>query len=309
MSDKKFIIADVFTEKQFGGNQLAVFTDGEGLDTETMQNIAREMNYSETTFLLPPQAGGDFRLRIFTPAEELPFAGHPLVGSGYVVVSEKMKDWSEPFTTVKLETGVGEIVVKVETRDHKAGFTQMTQPLPVLKSTWTDIERLAKALAIETSDIESTNLPVELLFNGIPVLMIPVASLKAVEKMKIDAGALEAISKEAGAKTVMAFTLETLASESTAHCRVFAPAAGVIEDAATGSANGPLGFYLVTHKLVEARSKTKIVSEQGYEMQRPSILHIEIDVDLSSNELTGVRVGGNVVNSGRGEIHIEDKRG
>ncbi len=215
-----------------------------------------------------------------------------------------MKAWSEPLTTVKLETGVGEIVVNVETRDGKAGFTKMTQPLPVVKSSWTDIERLAKALALEPSDIESTNLPVELLFNGIPVLMVPVASLKAVEKIKVDVGALEAISFEAGAKTVMAFTMETLAPKSTAHCRVFAPVAGVIEDAATGSANGPLGFYLVTHKLVEAQAITRIVSEQGVEMRRPSILNIEIDVDTSTNEVTGVRVGGGVVISGRGELFI-----
>jgi trans-2,3-dihydro-3-hydroxyanthranilate isomerase len=304
MNDKKFIIADVFTEKQFGGNQLAVFTDGTGLDSLTMQDIAREMNYSETTFLLPPEAGGDYRLRIFTPAEELPFAGHPLVGSGYVVISEKMKAWSEPVTMVKLETGVGEIVVNVETKDSKAGFTQMTQPLPVVRSVWTDLGRLAKALALDPSDIESTNLPVELLFNGIPVLMIPVASLKAVEKIKVDAGALETISAEAGAKTVMAFTMETLAADSTAHCRVYAPLGGIIEDAATGSANGPLGFYLITHKLVDVRSLTKIVSEQGFEMRRPSILNIEVDVDASTMEVTGVRVGGGVVISGRGEIFI-----
>lgn len=304
MTDKKFIIADVFTEQQFGGNQLAVFTDGTDLNTETMQNIAREMNYSETTFLLPAEAGGDFRVRIFTPGEELPFAGHPLVGSGYVIVAQKMKGWSEPLTTVKLETGVGEIVVKVATKDGKAGFTQMTQPLPVVKSTWTDIARLAKALAIEPTDIEATNLPVELLFNGIPVLMIPVASLKAVEKIKVDTGALEAISLEASAKTVMAFTMETLAPNSTAHCRVFAPVAGVIEDAATGSANGPLGFYLVTHKLVEAQATTMIISEQGYEMHRPSILNIEIDVEASTSAVTGVRVGGGVVISGRGELFI-----
>jgi trans-2,3-dihydro-3-hydroxyanthranilate isomerase len=306
MSDKRFIIADVFTEQQFGGNQLAVFTDGTGLDTETMQNIAREMNYSETTFILPPEAGSDFRLRIFTPAEELPFAGHPLVGSGYVIVAEKMKDWSEPRTSVKIETGVGEIIVNVETQNGKAGFSQMTQPLPVVKSTWTDIARLAKALALEVSDIESTNLPAQLLFNGIPVLMIPVASLQAVEKIKVDFNALEAISIEAGAKTVMAFTTETVTPTSTAHCRVFAPVEGILEDAATGSANGPLGFYLVHHKLVKTEAITKIISEQGFEMLRPSIINIEVDIDASSNEVTGVRVGGGVVLSGYGAIHIAE---
>jgi trans-2,3-dihydro-3-hydroxyanthranilate isomerase len=308
MSDRKFIIADVFTEQQFGGNQLAVFTDGEGLDTETMQNIAREMNYSETTFVLPPEAGSDFRLRIFTPAEELPFAGHPLVGSGYVIVSEKLKDWNDPLTGVSFETGVGEIVVNVETRDGIAGFTQMTQPLPVVKSEWKDVERLAKALTLEASDIESTKLPVQLLFNGIPVLMIPVASLAAIERIRVDVNALEAISLEAGAKTVMAFTMQTVAPTSTAHCRVFAPAAGVVEDAATGSANGPLGFYLVQHRLVKTEATTKIISEQGFEMHRPSIIQIEIDLDASANRVTGVRVGGGVVITGHGVIQIQERR-
>src|SRR5205085_10722950 len=117
MTGKNFILADVFTEKQFGGNQLAVFTDATGLDTETMQDIAREMHFSETTFLLPPEGGGDYRLRIFTPETELPFAGHPLVGTGYVVVAERMKSWSAPTITVTLETGVGPITVEVATGD------------------------------------------------------------------------------------------------------------------------------------------------------------------------------------------------
>jgi trans-2,3-dihydro-3-hydroxyanthranilate isomerase len=306
MSDRKFIIADVFTEQQFGGNQLAVFLDGRGLGTETMQNLAREMNYSETTFILPPEAGCDFRLRVFTPSEELPFAGHPLVGSGYVMVAEKLKEWSSPHTSVRIETGVGEIIVRVETEGDKAGFSQMTQPLPVVKSDWGDIDRLAKALSIEASEIASTNLPVQLLFNGIPALIIPVASLKAVAAIKVDINALSAISEEAGAKTVLAFSTETIAPTSTAHCRVFAPVEGILEDAATGSAQGPLGFYLVHHNLVSREPTTRMVSEQGYEMRRPSLIHIEIDLDSRVNEVTGIRVGGGVVLSGRGVIHIAE---
>jgi trans-2,3-dihydro-3-hydroxyanthranilate isomerase len=304
MSKKNFFIADVFTEKQFGGNQLAVFTDAQGLDTETMQDLAREMNYSETTFLLPPESGGDFRVRIFTPAEELPFAGHPIVGSAYIIVSQKMKAWSEPLTTLKLETGVGEIAVAVKTEDGKAGFTQMNQPLPVVQAAWKDIERLAKSLSVAPADIESTGLPVQVLFNGIPVLIVPMNSLAAVEKIKVDTSGLEAISAEAGAKTVLAFSMETLAANSTVHCRVFAPIEGILEDAATGSANGPLGFYLYFHKLVESKPTIHIISEQGYEMKRPSLLKIELDVDAASNEVTSVRVGGDVVVSGKGEIFL-----
>src|SRR6185295_8466761 len=216
--------------------------DGRGLDAETMQNIAREMNFSETTFILPPEKGGDYRVRIFTPASELPFAGHLLVGSGFVIAAEMMKEWSEPVTVLQLETGVGLIRVEVETKQGRAGHTTMTQPLPVVKGTYTDTARLAAALSIEASDIESTGLPVEPIYNGITTMIVPIASLAAVQRIKIDGGALERISHEAGVDTVLFFTLETLAPSSTVHCRVSAASAGILEDAATGSANGPLGF-------------------------------------------------------------------
>ena len=304
-NSKRFVIADVFTEERFGGNQLAVFTDGSGLDGATMQNIAREMNYSETTFLLAPERGGDYRVRIFTPAHELPFAGHPLVGSAYVIVAERMKEWSEPLTSVTLEAGVGPIYVAVRTEGGRPGRSTMTQPLPVVRGAYSDIAGLAAALSLDESLIKNTGLPVETIFNGIAVMIVPVSSRAAIENIKIDAGALERISNDVGASTVLAFTLDTVFSTSTVHCRVFAPAAGVIEDAATGSANGPLGSYLVRHKLVEAEATTQIVSEQGFEMKRPSLLYIDIDFDSAKSEVTAVRVGGGVVIAGRGEIIVD----
>ena len=299
---KSFVIADVFTEKQFGGNQLAVFTDGSGLDTETMQDLAREMHFSETTFLLPPESGGDYRIRIFTPETELPFAGHPLVGTGHVVVAERMKSWSEPTTTITLEAGVGPIAVEVTTQDGRAGHTVMTQPLPVVKGTLADTSALARALSLDAAEIETTGLPVEAVYNGITVVVVPVASLAAIRRIKVDTGALERISDEMGAQTVLTFTRETESAANTVHCRVFAPAAGVVEDAATGSANGAFGFYLVRHRVVEVEAVTRIRSEQGIEMHRPSLLHIEVDVDPATQQVAGVRVGGGVVISGRGEI-------
>jgi trans-2,3-dihydro-3-hydroxyanthranilate isomerase len=301
---KNFVIADVFTDERFGGNQLAVYTDARGLDAVTMQNIAREMNYSETTFLLPPEKGGDYRVRIFTPKSELPFAGHPLVGSAFVIVADRMKEWSEPVTVLQLETGVGLIRVEVETKHGRAGHATMTQPLPVSKGTYTDTARLAAALSIESSEIESTGLPVEPIHNGITTMIVPVATLAAVERIKIDIGALERISLEAGVDTVLFFTLETRLASSTVHCRVSAAAEGILEDPATGSANGPLGFYLVRHKLVKVERLTRIVSEQGFEMKRPSLLHIEVETDPTSGNVLGVRVGGGVVIAGRGELFV-----
>lgn len=303
MSNKRFIIADVFTDRQFGGNQLAVFTDGSGLDDATMQNIAREMNYSETTFLLPPKKGGDYLVRIFTPEKELPFAGHPLVGSGFVIVSEGLKKLAEPSTTLRLETGVGEIRVEVANEAGRPGFTRMAQPLPEVRQTYGDIAKLEEALGLETGAITGTGLPAEATYNGITVLIVPADSLASVRKVQLDGPALKRIAREVGAETVLIFTRETVEPGSTVHCRVGAPGAGVLEDAATGSANGPLGTYVVRHGLVDPGSPTRILSEQGYEMKRPSKLHIEVDVDASSGRrVTGVRVGGGVVISGRGEI-------
>ena len=302
MNSKRFVIADVFTRQRFGGNQLAVFTDGAGLDAATMQDIAREMHFSETTFLLPPESGGDFRVRIFTPEVELPFAGHPMVGTGFVIVSEKMKQWSSPLTSVTLEVGVGPILVEVQTEGDMAGHTTMTQPLPVVKGSLPDIEPLAKALSLSASEIERTGLPVETVYNGITVMIVPIASRAAIEAIRVDTGALEEICRKLGAETVLTFTHETIEQANTVHCRVFAPAAGVIEDAATGSANGAFGYYLVRHRAVEVKAVTQILSEQGFEMKRPSLLQIEVDVDPTTEEVAAVRVGGGVVISGRGEI-------
>ena len=136
------------------------------------------------------------------------------------------------------------------------------------------------------------------------VLIVPVGTRADVENIRPDGGALTKISHEAGAKTVLVFSGETLLPTSTVHCRVFAPTEGVAEDAATGSANGPLGFYLVRHKLIKPQATTRIVSEQGFEMKRPSLLYIDVDVNLETSEITAVRVGGGVVISGRGEISV-----
>ncbi|HEU4391371.1 MAG TPA: PhzF family phenazine biosynthesis protein [Blastocatellia bacterium] len=307
MKSYKVVIADVFTERRFGGNQLAVFTDARGLETGAMQDIAREMNYSETTFLLPAESQGDFRLRIFTPARELPFAGHPIVGSAYVVVAEGLKNPTPPLTAVRFETGVGLIDVDVRQKRELEGGAIMTQPLPEVKATIGDHQLLATALGIKPGDITGAGLPTEVVFNGITVVIVPVVSLKAVQSIRADMNAIGKIADEYGADTMMAVTRETIRTSSTAHCRVFAPAAGVGEDPATGSANGPLGSYLYRHGVVSpgADGLVHVVSEQGHEMNRPSTLYIDLTVDHGKRSVKGVRVGGGVVIAGRGEIYVE----
>jgi trans-2,3-dihydro-3-hydroxyanthranilate isomerase len=178
----------------------------------------------------------------------------------------------------------------------------MTQPIPVVSGAFTDARRIARALSLDVSEIERTGLPIEAIHNGITAIIVPVSSRSAVERIKSDTGELDRISSEMGAQTVLVFSRETVHPTSTVHCRVFAPAAGGKEDAATGSANGPLGFYLLRHRIVEVEPVTRIISEQGFEMKRPSLLHIEVMVSSDTQEVTGVRVGGGVVISGRGEI-------
>jgi trans-2,3-dihydro-3-hydroxyanthranilate isomerase len=304
MKSAKYVIADVFTDKQFGGNQLAVFTDGRGLDGDLMQDIAREINYSETTFLLPPKSGGDYQVRIFTPARELPFAGHPLVGSAYVIVFERMKEWMAPVTNVSLETGVGLIAAQIQTENGRAGETTMTQPLPEITGTIEDVDEVAAALSISPSEIRSTSLPVQTVYNGLTVLVVPIGRLSTIQNMKPDFSALQRLGTSHKAETILVVTNETVMPKNNVHCRVFAPAAGVFEDAATGSANGALGYYLVRHGGVAAVHFGSIKSEQGFEMKRPSIIRISVGVEHDTNIPTSIRVGGGVVVSGRGELFL-----
>src|SRR6185295_12696067 len=156
---------------------------------------------------------------------------------------------------------------------------------------YTNVPALAKAFSLDASRIQQTGLPSETIYNGIPVLIVPLETRADVENVQADSGALKEVSREAGAKTVLVFSRETLLPTSTVHCRVFAPGEGVPEDAATGSANGPLGFYLVRHKLIKPAATTRIVSEQGFEMKRPSLLYIDVDVNLETGDVAAVRVG------------------
>ncbi|MGH9761964.1 MAG: PhzF family phenazine biosynthesis protein, partial [Blastocatellia bacterium] len=276
---------------------------GQGLAAETMQDITREMNYSESTFLLPPEAGGDFKVRIFTPAKEIPFAGHPIVGSSYVIAAVGLKHLGDA-SGLTLETGVGPIRVEIAVKEGKPGRTTMTQPLPRVTAVLggKQVESLAEALGIHSSEIARTELPVQSMFNGIPMLVVPVGSLETIRALRVEFGKLVTLAEEIGVDTVLVFTTQTVNPESTVHCRVFGPGAGVIEDAATGSANGPLGFYLVQHKLVKAEAVTRIISEQGFEMKRPSTIFVDVEVQDATGSITDVKVGGDVVITGRGEI-------
>ena len=307
MRNYRFLQVDVFTAKPFGGNPLAVFHEAEGLTAEEMQQLAKEMNLSESTFVLPSRApGADFKVRIFTPTSELPFAGHPVVGTHWALAHLGRVDLREPVTRVCFELGVGVLPADLHVVGGRVERVVMTQDRPSFHAVLGEVGELAGALGLASEAIGETGLPVQLVSTGIPQLMVPVRQLAEVQELgadRLDVGALTRVCRGLGTDCVMVFCLETESPEATVHARMFAPSLGVPEDPATGSANGALGAYLVHHRAVPVTEPTThITSEQGLEMSRPSTLYVE--VDSGGGEVTAVRVGGEVVAVAEGEVRF-----
>ncbi len=307
MKEYRFLQVDVFTDRPFGGNPLAVFPEAEGLTGEEMQCLAREMNLSETTFVLPPEvAGAGFRVRIFTPVAELPFAGHPVVGTHWVLAHLGRIPLREPVTRVSFQLGVGVLPAELHVADGCVERVVMTQDRPLFLTVVEDLADLAAGLGLPAGAISATGWPVQVVSTGVPQMMVPVRSLdgvRALEASRLNVAALSRACRAAGTECVMVFTLETEHPESTVHVRMFAPLLGVPEDPATGSANGALGAYLVHHRVVPlTEPTTSFVSEQGAELHRPSTLYIE--VDHAGDEVTAVRVGGQVVLVAEGVVRF-----
>jgi trans-2,3-dihydro-3-hydroxyanthranilate isomerase len=277
----EYRLIDVFTDKAFGGNPLAVFREPGGLDAKTMQAIAKELHLSETTFVLKPSsASADHRVRMFTPDTELPFAGHPTLGTAYVLAEGKDG-------TMRLEEGVG--VIRVNLRE---GFVQMEQPLPTFTGTTITRKVAAEALGLAVEEVRS-DVPIQVGSSGIPFLFVPLSNLKAVRRARRPGGL---------AANVYVFALSAERSGSDVHGRMFDDGLGIGEDPATGSAQGPLGAYLVAHELVRVEPTTRIRVEQGFEIGRPSIL--ETEVDRAGAAITAVRVGGRCVPMGGGWLDL-----
>jgi trans-2,3-dihydro-3-hydroxyanthranilate isomerase len=307
MRENRFVQVDVFTDKPFGGNPLAVFPDAEGLTTEEMQQLAREMNLSETTFVLPPQAAGaDFKVRIFTPAAELPFAGHPVVGTHWTLAHLGRVTLREPVTQVRFELGVGVLPADLHVAGGQVERVVMTQDRPTFHTVLENVTDLAAGLGLAPEAISATGLPVQIVSTGVPQMMVPVRSLVEVQGLdasKLNTAVLNQVCRSLGTQCVMVFAFETERPEATVHVRMFAPLLGVPEDPATGSANGALGAYLVHHRAVEVTEPTTyIVSEQGAEINRPSTLYVEVDSE--GEKITAVRVGGQVVLVAEGVVRF-----
>jgi trans-2,3-dihydro-3-hydroxyanthranilate isomerase len=282
MATYRYVIADVFTDTPLQGNQLAVFTDAREIPEQQLQPLAKEMNYSETVFVFKPEAQGHARIRIFTPTSELPFAGHPVLGTAFILAGPLQ------LPEIRLETGQGVIPIALE-RDESGRivFGRMQQPIPEVEP-FDRTEELFLALGIEGSE-----LPVELYDLGIRHVYVALPSEEAVAALEPDYGALARLTGIVG--------VNCFAGSGTRwKTRMFAPADGVPEDPATGSAAGPLGVHLARHGLISFGEQIEIT--QGVEIGRPSKLFVRIDG--SPERIERVECGGSAVVVARGEFSL-----
>jgi len=288
----EFHICDVFATERYAGNQLAVVTDASDLSTEEMQAVANEMNYSESTFVTGRDDDG-WDVRIFTPNSEIPFAGHPTLGTA-AVIREHLASGDPDLFTLRL--GVGDVPVRVED-DGDDPLYWMTQQPPEFGETF-DRETAAAAVGLSPEDVRD-DLPVQWVSTGLPTVVVPLRDREALERAEVDPAGYEALTGDHDGKNVLAFCPEPRDPAHDYADRVFSPFYGVPEDPATGSSNGCLAGYLVHHR----DEPLDAVVEQGYEMGRPSLLHLAAAERDDGDDGIEVRVGGRVVPVARGDLY------
>jgi trans-2,3-dihydro-3-hydroxyanthranilate isomerase len=303
MPSFKYLTADVFTNQRFGGNQLAVFPDASGIDPALMPKIAREFNFSETTFVLPPENPKHTRrVRIFTPGSELPFAGHPTVGTAFVLASTGDVKLSGTETRIVFEEGVGPVPVTIRSTNGHAGFAQLSvAQLPEIGPPAPRASELAKALGLEDGEVLSGDWGPETVSCGVPFLFVPVKNRQALGRARVRPDAFERVLDGYVTSKVFLFCDEPERPGSQYRARMFAPGIGVPEDPATGSACAGFGGYLARRD-AQTDGMLRWVVEQGFEMGRPSIL--EVEADKKGGTITAVRVGGESVLVSRGEFIV-----
>jgi len=299
----KYWLLDVFTNQPFGGNPLAVFCNDVPSSTEMMQKIAKELNLSETVFVFPGSNVNQKRLRIFTPNAELPMAGHPTIGTAYLLAKKGIIKTVEGVNSYIFEENVGPIEVIIYKQHGEITKIDMIQPIPQFKERFEDIEKVAHLLSLSIDEIDS-KYPIQTISSGVPFLYVPLKTLQSVSNIQFRLDVWNKyFSKNEETSHIFVFTTDTKTC-SHVHSRMFAPAMGIHEDPATGAASGPLGAYLVTYGLVNNHPSDvfHIISEQGMEMNRPSYIHIT--VTRKEKEFNRVTIGGNAVIIGRGELWI-----
>ncbi len=294
MKGNPFYIVDVFAEEQYAGNQLAVVRQAASLSDQEMQKIAREINFSETSFILSEtEREGGFDVRIFTPQQEIPFAGHPTLGTAFILQQEIFK---RPVKEIVLNLKVGPIPVAFTYRKEEPDVLWMKQMSPRFGRKLEAAE-VAPILGLETGEIEP-NFPVEEVSTGLPFLIVPLPNLQAIRKSRVNLEKCAKLVEKLEAKAFLLFSPETLGSQNDLHVRVFAHYYGVPEDPATGSANGCLAGYLVKNRYYGS-SGVDIRVEQGHEIGRPSLLFLKAEQKEDQIE---VLVGGRAFLVARGTL-------
>ncbi|HSJ98313.1 MAG TPA: PhzF family phenazine biosynthesis protein [Myxococcota bacterium] len=285
-------LVDVFTRDRFGGNPLAVFSDAQGLDPALMQRFAFELNLSESTFVLPATRGDcDVRVRIFTPRRELPMAGHPVVGTAFVLEHE-----GRAAERVRFELGVGPTSVERVVGPDGGPIWRMQQPRPRFGTRVGERKAAAAALGLAPADVADA-LPIESVATGMPFVMLELASLDALARVRLDAAAWSTLGAPADDAVPYLFVRT---GPATVRARMFAPGEGIAEDPATGSAAGPLGAFLLARGALapDAGGVARLEVEQGVEMGRPSRIFVE--AEGAGEDVRAVRVGGAAVSVGGG---------
>ena len=300
MREIPFIQTSVFTDDrfQFSGNQLATFwklSENE-LSTDEMQGITREMNFSETTFVLPSKVEKCIRkVRIFTPGREIPFAGHPTLGTAFVLKNQGIINPND--TNVYLELGIGPIAVEFQDK-----LIKMHQLKPGFLVKFHDKEVMAKIMGI-SPDLILQEYPMQYVSTGFPFFIVPLVSLEAIQAINLDINLLFNTLKDFPSQELLVFTPNTVHADSDVHVRMFAPSVGVPEDPATGSAAGPLGCYLEEYQVISDHIRGKpLVLEQGYEINRPSKLIVQCSYE--KGDIEEVIVGGEVRKTVEGKFFL-----
>jgi len=302
MTSLKYLHLDVFTARRFEGNQLAVFFEADALDERAMQMIAREMNFSESTFLRAAERPDtDVRMRIFTPGVELPMAGHPTIGTTFALAHTGMIAPARDHVVFGL--GVGPTRVELGWDRTRLAFASMDQRLPEVRDPVAAADVILRAAGIDPDAHRTTGLPIQEISCGVPYLLVPLATRADVDAAVADMAALRQIRSAFPVEHtgIYLFSIESAGDDVTAYSRMFAPGLGVAEDPATGSACGPLGCYLVRQGLVARERASEMISWQGVAMGRPSRIHIAITQD-AAGAISRVQVGGEAVIVAQGTL-------
>lgn len=299
----EFATLDVFTKERFAGNPLAVVRDADGLTDEQMQAIAREFNLSETVFLLktdrPAHAA---KMRIFTPAAELPFAGHPTIGTAIYLAALKSGSEANADALIVLEQKIGTVRVGVRLREGHAPFAEFDAPkTPETLGEAPTVERIADALSLLPSEIGFQNHKPTRYSAGVPYTFVPVASMDAIGRTAINFKSWPAAFGSSGHNAAYVYTRETVHNTSQFHARMFVPGSGIIEDPATGSAAAAFAAVIAKFDQPPAGWHKRVV-EQGFEMKRPSL--ITVSLEMENGQLETVRIGGPAVIVTRGELQV-----